>query len=57
VNSFHFTLQASAKLQTEDAELLLQPDLSSFNRSNMGQVEDLIQKGYNDSIKKLKGIT
>ena len=56
VNSFHFTLQASAKLQTEEADLLIQPDLSSFNRSDMNQVEDLIEKGYKDSIRILNGI-
>ena len=56
VNSFHFTLQASAKLQTKEADLLIQPDLSSFNRSDMDQVEDLIEKGYDDSIGKLKEI-
>ena len=56
VNSFHFTLQASAKLQTKEADLLIQPDLSSFNRSDMDQVEDLIEKGYEDSISILKDI-
>jgi|GEM_PF-1949005 len=56
VNSFHFTLQASAKLQTKEADLLIQPDLSSFNRSDMDQVEDLIDKGYEDSISILKDI-
>ncbi|MEF8983724.1 MAG: patatin-like phospholipase family protein [Bacteroidales bacterium] len=54
VNSFHFTLQASTKLQTEDADLIIQPDLSSFNRSDMDQVEDLIEKGYTESIDKLR---
>ena len=56
VNSFHFTLQASAKLQTKEADLLIQPNLSSFNRSDMDQVEDLIEKGYEDSIGKLRAI-
>ena len=56
VNSFHFTLQASAKLQTKDADLLIQPDLSSFNRSDMDQVEALIEKGYKSSINKLKDV-
>jgi len=56
INSFHFTLQASTKLQTKDADLLVQPDLSSFNRSDMDQVEDLIEKGYESSINKLRDI-
>ncbi|MBS3807796.1 MAG: hypothetical protein KGY60_09860 [Bacteroidales bacterium] len=54
VNSFHFTLKASAKLQTREADLLIQPDSSSFNRSDMDQVDDLIEKGYKESITKLK---
>lgn len=56
INSFHFTLQASAELQTKDADLLIQPDLSSFNRSDMDQVEGLIEKGYESSINKLRDI-
>ncbi|NBC84017.1 MAG: patatin [Bacteroidetes bacterium] len=54
VNSFHFTLQASAKIQTKAADLLIEPDLSTFNRADMDQVEKLIEKGYEDAVKKLK---
>lgn len=54
INSFHFLIQQSNKLQTEDADLLIQPDLSKFNRSDMDQVEELMKKGYEDSKKMLK---
>jgi NTE family protein len=54
INSFHLLLQQSDKLQTEDADILIQPDLSRFNRSDMGQVEELMKKGYEDSKKILK---
>ena len=54
INSFHFLIQQSDKLQTEDADLLIQPDLSKFNRSDMDQVEGLMKKGYEDSKKTLK---
>lgn len=54
LNSYHYTMMASARLQTEDADLLIQPDLSRFNRSNMKQVSDLMDKGYKDAIKQLK---
>ena len=54
LNSFHFTLMASAKLQTKEADFLIQPDLSEFNRSDTDQVKNLIIKGYEDSIKALK---
>jgi NTE family protein len=56
LNSFHFLMKASTKLQTEDAELLIEPDLADFNRSDMGQVEELMEKGYKDSKEVLKKI-
>ncbi|MCF8399053.1 MAG: patatin-like phospholipase family protein [Bacteroidales bacterium] len=54
MNSFHFLMQQSDKLQTKDADLLIKPDLSSFNRSDINQIDDLIEKGYEDSRKVLK---
>lgn len=54
MNSFHFLMQQTDKLQTEDADLLIKPDLSTFNRSDMNQIDDLIEKGYEDSRKVLK---
>lgn len=54
LNSFHFIMKQSVKLQTGDADLLIQPDLSAFNRSNMNQVEDLIKKGYQHAKESLE---
>lgn len=56
LNSFHFTLMASAKLQTEQADLLIQPDLSGFNRSDIDQVDDLMEQGYKDAKKALQAL-
>ena len=56
INSFHFLMQQSDKLQTADADLLIKPDLSAFNRSDMNQVDELMKKGYEDSKKALKKI-
>jgi NTE family protein len=53
LNSFHFTLMAAAKLQTEEADLLLQPDLSGYNRVDLNQVGDLIEIGYRLAMEKL----
>lgn len=53
LNSFHYMMQAAATLQKEDADLLIEPDLSDFNRSNMDQVSDLMEKGYEDAKKAL----
>lgn len=38
LNSFHFLMSYSTKLQTEDADLLIEPDLSAYNRSGMNQL-------------------
>ncbi|MEX2429313.1 MAG: patatin-like phospholipase family protein [Bacteroidales bacterium] len=53
LNSFQFMRQASSELQTEKADLMIKPDLSKFNRSNMDQVDDLMEKGYKDAKKAL----
>lgn len=53
LNSFHYTMQASSELLTKEADILIEPDLSKFNRSNMDQVEALMEKGYKDAKKQL----
>lgn len=54
MNSFHFIMQQAAKLQTEDADLLIKPDLSSFDRTDTKQIDELMKKGYEDTIKILE---
>ncbi len=49
LNSYHYGMMASAKLQKAEADLLIEPDLSAFNRSNMKQVSDLMEKGYEEA--------
>jgi len=56
INSFNFLMQQSDKLLTEDADLLIKPDLTAFNRSDMSQVDELIKTGYKESKKVLKKI-
>lgn len=56
LNSFHFIMMQSAKLQTQNADLLIKPDLSNFSRADINQVEDLMEKGYQDAIKTLKTV-
>ncbi|MDA3883191.1 MAG: patatin-like phospholipase family protein [Bacteroidales bacterium] len=46
LNSFHFIMKNATYSQTENVDLLIQPDLSAFNRSDMNQVKQLIEKGY-----------
>ena len=54
MNSFHFTLQAAAKLQTEKADILIRPDLSAYSRTNLKQAAELIDQGYFEAKKALK---
>jgi NTE family protein len=54
MNSFHFALMAAAKHQTDSADLLITPDLSSFSMTDPDQVEDLIEQGYKDAKKALE---
>ncbi len=54
MNSFHFVMRASAKFQTEDADLLIKPDLSKFNMVDTDQVENLMKQGYADGLEQLK---
>lgn len=54
VNSFHFMMKAAVTFQTKDADLLITPDLSSFNMIDTDQVEGLIKQGYSDAMERLK---
>lgn len=54
INSFHFTLKAAAKFQTEEASLLITPDLSKFNMISTDQIKALIEQGYKDAREQLE---
>ena len=54
LNSFHFVMMQSSKLQTKQADLLITPDLSKFSRSDIRQVGELMEAGYRDGTKALK---
>ncbi len=56
MNSFHFIMQQAAKLQTEDADFLIKPDLSAFDRTDTDADSDLIEKGYEDALIALEKI-
>lgn len=46
LKTFDFTLMNATKLQTEEADILIKPDLSSFDRINTDQTKELIDRGY-----------
>lgn len=46
INTVHLALHNATKLQTEEADLLITPDLSEFDYYHVKQVPELIEKGY-----------
>ena len=56
LNAFDFALMNATKLQTAESDVLIKPDLSSFNLIETNQVEDLIKQGYSEAKLILKKI-
>lgn len=53
LRSFELTLKTATKMQTEKADILIEPDLSSFNMVDIAQKEELMKRGYLETIKVL----
>lgn len=53
MNSLKFTMRETTKLQEQNVELLITPDLSRFNMFDNSQMDDLIEVGYKEAMKKL----
>lgn len=56
LNTFDFTIMTATKLQTEEADLIIKPDLTSFNMVDTDQIEDLIAQGYSETLKYLEKV-
>jgi len=56
INTFEYTLMHASKLPTKNADILIAPDLSSFNLIDLEQTPDLIEKGYEDTREFFKKI-
>lgn len=54
LNSFHFLIQKTDKFQTKKANILLQPDLSKYSGSDTKNVQELMQKGYEEATESLR---
>jgi NTE family protein len=57
INTINLSLLNVTRLQTEEADLMIKPDLSGFNLYDTKQISDLIDKGYNDSKECIRKIT
>lgn len=56
INTVHMNLMHSTELQTEQADLLIAPDLSDFSLVDTSQVEALIDAGYEEAKKRIKEV-
>jgi NTE family protein len=54
LNSFHFMMKQSAEIMTQDTDILIKPDLSNYDRSDMKHIDTLISIGYEDAKQTLK---
>lgn len=54
LNTFDFTIRTATRIQTRDADLIISPDLSTYNMMETDQVPELIRKGYEDAKAALK---
>lgn len=52
INTFEFMVSNITKAQEEEFDILIRPDLSSFDKFNTRQISELTQKGY-DTAKKI----
>ncbi|HKJ66369.1 MAG TPA: patatin-like phospholipase family protein [bacterium] len=46
INSYNIATRNATRIQLEDADIVLAPDLSEFNMADINQVPNLIRKGY-----------
>lgn len=51
LNTFDFTIMTATKLQTEEADMLIKPDLSKYNMVETNQIDNLFDEGYNEAKK------
>lgn len=50
-NSFNILVKTNKKIQTKEADIIIKPDLKDFNPTDMSQIKDLIELGYNETKK------
>ncbi|MBN2041403.1 MAG: patatin-like phospholipase family protein [Spirochaetes bacterium] len=56
LNSFYFTIITATELQTKEADLIIEPDLTRFNMVDTHQVTDLIEAGYSEAVRMLQKV-
>jgi len=51
--SSHIALETATKLQTEESDILIRPDLSPFNTFDISKAENIIEIGYMEAKRML----
>lgn len=54
VNAFHYSMEHTTRFQVREADILINLDLTGFNRVDTRQVPQLIEMGYRQTREKLK---
>lgn len=54
LNTLDFAIMTATKLQTSEADILITPDLMSFNSLNPGQTADIMEVGYREAMAVLR---
>lgn len=57
INAFYFTMRTATQLQSQQADLIIKPDLSGFSLIDTKQTPDLIERGYVETINALKKLS
>lgn len=50
-NSFNILVKTNKKTQIKEADIIIKPNLKEFNPTDMSQIKDLIELGYNETKK------
>ena len=54
LRAFYYSVESTTRLQVEEADVLIDPDLREYSLVDTSQTADLIERGYRESRKRLK---
>jgi len=57
LRSYYFSIEKTTEMQTQEADLLIKPDLGTFDLIDPGQVEELLEEGYAEARKELSRVS
>ncbi|MCF8079657.1 MAG: hypothetical protein K9K88_10280 [Desulfobacterales bacterium] len=45
-NALDLAIDNATRIQTEEADILIAPELSAYNRADVEKIHDIVQEGY-----------